>query len=236
MEKLLEKIESIKVTLLKEEVEDIFGSIAEGLFNNYCIKKREINGVESRYVEYHFLEVKFYYFCPEHQDIVDAKDGKKPFVYKRKCDKAGMFFIHDSGVDICFKGVVCDDVEKSHGGGILIRTLLRVEEDETGSKKYMVVTGPWDCRAALFNYTDGEHFPIITKMGKAKGVKLKRAKRQNDKSVFKDRNYCFYCNDDADNWCHNDKILERYNPETKGIKSQYAAKPWNRKYKVAYDS
>jgi len=48
---------------------------AEELFNNYYLKRGEY--------KFYFLEVEFYFFSKNHQDIL-IKDGKeKPFVYQR---------------------------------------------------------------------------------------------------------------------------------------------------------
>lgn len=55
-------------------------------------------------------------------------------------------------MDLCFKS-------DNGYGGILIRSLLRIE-----GKEQSVVTGPWDCCYALINYMGGSEnvFPKLT--------------------------------------------------------------------------
>lgn len=205
-----------EITTKSAKPESIFADIAKELFSNYCIKQGNI--------EYRFLEVEFYYYSPKHQDL--KEDGTAPFVYRRKCDKAGAFLLHNSGVDICFKN---EEYEKQQCyGGILIRTLLRIEKTKEGDK-YMVVCGPWDCCSALFSYIDSETFPKIEKLENTNNITLdiKSAKRHNDKSKFKDRFYCFYYNENnTTDWCFCIN-LDRYNPILKEKhKTRYMANPW----------
>lgn len=199
------------------DAQEVFQTIANELFTNFCIKQGED-------VTYKFLEVEFYYHSPKHKDDKE-KDGKmETFVYRRNADRHGVFFLHDSGVDMCFAN------KGESYGGILIRSLLRIEK----GRKEMVVTGPWDCCDALFNYTDGERFPIIQRMDEPlETVKPKATRRYNaDKAnaVMADELYCFY--DDrfvfGNDWGNGFEIYERYDATTKGVKSKYNAKPWGR--------
>lgn len=204
-----------EITTKSAKPESIFADIAKELFSNYCIKQGNI--------EYRFLEIEFYYYSPKHQDL--KEDGKTPFVYKRQCDNAGAFFLHNSGVDICFKNEKSE--EQQYYGGILIRTLLRIEKTKEGNK-YMVVCGPLDCCSALFNYTDSINFPKIDKLSESNEIIPKSAKRYNVKGNFKDKKYCFYHNEaNQVDWCYKGEKLARYNPETKNINEiKYNAKPW----------
>lgn len=105
-----------------------------------------------------------------------------------------------------------------------------------------VVTGPWDCRDALFNYTDSIVFPEIVCLDKhdeniAEFV-AEKVKRYNADKAILDKNgakYCFYdkryCDEHKNCWINRDKKpLKRYDATLKKEKkSKYGAKPWNRK-------
>lgn len=140
LDKLFSKVDLIKK---EDDAQSIFGEIANGLFNNYCLKKGEI--------EFRFLEIEFYYYSQCHEDLVyDEYDKPKPFVYPRACIKNGQFMLHASGLDICFKGTL-DDIGNGVGGGILVRSMLMVD-----GKEEKLIAGPWDCYSTLFSYTDND--------------------------------------------------------------------------------
>lgn len=209
--------------LTESNASEIFEDIAKQLFRGFCIKQGS--------VEYRFLEVEFYYFSPEHKDVLEF--GNRPFVYARNCKVPGTFFVHASGLDICFTGRVDSATEDSRGGGILIRSLLRIDEEGLRT----VVTGPWDCMDALINYTNESNFPRIVKLENIDNdVCVQSAGRCNDRSIFKEKKYCFYdfryvdCKNDY--WSEQIGKLNRYDPITKGIKKEYSEKPWNRKNRV----
>lgn len=217
---LVAKLSKLNEILDEQSVEQEFRNIAEYLLGNCYIEQGDI--------EYRFLEVEFYYYSKLHQDVKE-KNGQ-PFVYPRQCNKAGAFFMHSSGLDICFKSIILDDNKFLYGGGILLRSLLRIDPQD---KSMMVVTGPWDCRDALFNYTFKGKFPTIKETEGCDKVDLKSVRRYNDKECSMKRNYCFYNNNYHKNefhWTDTDgNILKRYNPVTGKTKSEYGAKPWNRK-------
>lgn len=217
---LVARLSKLNENLDEQSVEQEFRNIAEYLLGNCYIKQDDI--------EYRFLEVEFYYYSKLHQDVKE-KNGQ-PFVYPRQCNKAGAFFMHSSGLDICFKSIILDDNKFLYGGGILLRSLLRIDPQD---KSMMVVTGPWDCCDALFNYTSEGNFPTIEKKEECDEVDLKSVRRYNDKECSMKRNYCFYNNNyhkDESHWTDTDgNILKRYNSVTRKAKSEYGAKPWNRK-------
>lgn len=212
LENLLDSVHTIN----SNNAQEVFRNIAENLFKNYVIKK----GSDI----FKFLEIEFYYYSESHKDIKRTKERDVPFVYKRNVSKAGVFFLHDSGVDICFK------TEETSYGGILIRSLLLNND--------YVVTGPWDCRDALFNYTGADVFPKIVPSDAHDDEDVAgAAKRYNADKAILDENahYCFYNKRYSDElngcWININKVpLKRYDATLKTEKkSKYSAKPWNRK-------
>jgi len=196
-----------------------FDALARQLFSHYVIKRGEI--------EFRFLEVELYYFGPNHQDWRDV-DKKVPFVYERYCDQIGTFFHHQSGVDICFAGKVTADGTDSDGGGILIRSLLRKEGNQES-----VVTGPWDCADALFQYLTPVSVPLLTYIDKdlCSANDICHTKRCNANCMKDAEEFlCFYDNRYVSNgkWSNLNHIeLERYSTTKKCcIKNTYNNKPW----------
>ncbi|MCI1731425.1 MAG: hypothetical protein LKM34_03160 [Prevotella sp.] len=149
--------------------------------------------------------------------------------------RGGQFLLHASGLDICFEGTLVDK-ESGEGGGILVRSLLMIEE----GKEDKLVVGPWDCYSTLFSYTDNDNhlqlelFPEDAR-NKAEITsftrKIGEPKLKDDKSGYKksytmaNKPYAFY---DAryvkdDKFMQNDKPIERYDYQIPGNKkkSQY---------------
>lgn len=166
--------------------ETVFGNIADGLFRRWLIRKGDVT--------FRFLEIEFYYLSPHHPDYkTDPKSGaKRPFVYSRNSE-AGDFFLHNSGVDICFRSSMTKDGAKltmQKGGGILLRSLLRTAPDERDT----AVMGPIACREALFNYSNSRSSPVIEETEEPfDDVALKSALRmRGNTTIDLDRKYCFY--------------------------------------------
>ena len=119
------------ITSLKDKLRTIpakdfkryFKEIAELLMNNCVIKKCNIN--------YEIVEVEFYLFTPEHQDVI---------TYPRKLS-AGQWFFHQSGVDLTFES------NTEHFGGILIRGLRNI-------KSGILTLGPQKCVDLLWDKSD----------------------------------------------------------------------------------
>lgn len=132
-----------------------FEEIADLLFNHVAVKK----GGDL----YHFADVEFYYYNPNHRDII---------THARNCE-AMQWYVNDfGGIDLSFKSetpVVCETDNKkrfkvkpeltdnSYFGGILIRELRNVC---TGDR----LEGPWAC-AELFRIHDATgsigDFPVL---------------------------------------------------------------------------
>ena len=204
----------------EDNAQKIFTDIATELFEHCFIKQGEA-------VKYKFLEVEFYFWSEAHKDNKLDNEGKKevPFVYPRNNTQPAQYLVHASGMDLCFKS-------DNGYGGILIRSLLRIE-----GKEQSVVTGPWDCCYALINYMGGSE-NVFSKLtyGEEKDTKveLETAIRHNVPvgSSMKNAPYCFYNKKymhKSGKWGFEDVELKRYNPSTrKSVANTYSIKPWNR--------
>ena len=117
-----------KKTSTAKEVNEKFCNIADELFNNYCIKC----GDEELYL----AEVEFYYF-----ESRKWNENWNYVTYPRNGYKAGDFFYHLSGIDICFDSWYSEDYGKY--GGILIRA-VRTEEG-------VIIAGPLTCKDKILN-------------------------------------------------------------------------------------
>lgn len=137
---LRNKLGAIPTTNFK----DYFDDIAKLLMNNCVIKKCNYNkNCKYETVEYEIVEVEFYLFTPEHQDVI---------TYPRKLP-AGQWFFHPSGVDLTFES------NDKHFGGILIRGIRNIE---TG----ILTLGPQKCVDLLWDKSDAfkiqeNEYPII---------------------------------------------------------------------------
>ena len=110
-----------------QNVQATFKTIAENLFENFCIKCGEETF-------YYFAEIEFYYY---EKGKLEEEWNKK--TYPRTDKKVGELFFHYSGCDVCFES----DFEKGIFGGILIRSL----KDENGK----FITGPTVCMLEMLN-------------------------------------------------------------------------------------
>lgn len=150
-ETVLDKIRQITPELSKDELKNKFTEIAEDLIHNYCIVKSTEN--PNKTLEYHFMELEFYYYSPEHTDLI---------TYPRKA-QAGQWFFHTSGVDLCLPSMYDEEVNHYFFGGILIRALSKhLNEEEIG-----YITGPLNCCDELFDqfnaFDTPKNFPRIVR-------------------------------------------------------------------------
>ena len=147
----------------------IFKEIADKLIHDYCIECGEEH--------YRLAEIEFYYYD---KDVLNKEWNKE--TYPRTGKEAGAFFIHYSGVDICFPS----RYETGKFGGILIRSLLR-ESD----KKY--INGPLLCANEILNSCSlVETWPKI-KHTSSRECGIDSAKRygiESDKNISD--TFCFY--------------------------------------------
>ena len=122
MDNLLQLLKSVNSTLTESEMCEKFDMIAEIMLNEYLIVGESD--------KFQMLEIEFYYHCDKLQDR-RLDNPKRTITYQRNCN-AGDWLFHDSGVDLSF-----DSKEGTFGGGILIRKIRSLKEDEIieGSQK-----------------------------------------------------------------------------------------------------
>ena len=108
----------------EDKIKSTFERIAYLLLFRSHIKTNDGN--------YRLLEIEFYFKNGNHEDEVTIGRDEQP----------GMWWLHDWGVDVTFKS---EDKEKKYGGGILIRTIVSLDEDTD-----TVVCGPQKCTWELF--------------------------------------------------------------------------------------
>ncbi|MBO6050998.1 MAG: agmatine deiminase family protein [Bacteroidales bacterium] len=167
LENPFDKLEENDLNGFQDKCKDI----AEKLFCNYCINCDE--------KEYYFAEIEFYYY-----DKSRFNKLWNTCTYPRSNKKAGVFFLHDSGVDICFNS----DFSEGIFGGILIRSLLQISEN--GKGKY--ITGPFVCAKEIFNAC-----PDINNGPKIKRIPYRKcaidvAERYNIPNEPENLNLCFF--------------------------------------------
>ena len=131
--------------VLKNPKQSDFDDIAISLMRNFQIKKTEINSFGTHNVQYKIVELEFYLYNLETNDIP---------TYNRDC-VAGQWFFHRSGVDIAFQ-TLREGNELTQFGGILIRGLEKTVDGEFAG----YIGGPQRCCFELFNNT--EFFPELT--------------------------------------------------------------------------
>lgn len=124
-------MESIETLISNTEIKSAksFGSLAEKIIKNYCIKCGD--------KEYRFAEIEFYYYD---KDVLNEEWNRK--TYPRTA-KPGQLFFHYSGVDICFGS----SIEDGYFGGILIRSLYDEKENR-------YITGPLLCMNEILNHNN----------------------------------------------------------------------------------
>lgn len=104
-----------------EDVQKTFAKIAEILLNK--------SHIITNYGKYRIMEIEFYFYNPNHIDSVTIP----------RDEEAGMWWLHDWGVDITFKS----DEKMNFYGGILIRSLFNENNSE-------FICGPRKCCWDLF--------------------------------------------------------------------------------------
>ena len=139
--------------------ESTFESIANDLMKDYCIKCGN--------KEFFLAEIEFYYFRSEDEDLLKTEGNKWEGVTYPRITKAGDFFYHLSGCDICFKSKLEYSKSKinGEGGGILIRSII--------DKNNIVTAGPINCVNTMLNACGRGKIPFLYKMEKdRKSVKV----------------------------------------------------------------
>ncbi len=135
---LLKKVKPYKT---RDEIDGLFIGIADILLNKvYIVKDKK---------QYRILEIEFYYKSPNYQRKVGPSDP----TYRRDA-KAGQWFFHSYGMDLCFPSDTSDKGNE-YFGGILIRSILEElidESNKTGNKKAII--GPGSTCDKLFTVFD----------------------------------------------------------------------------------
>ena len=114
----------------KSNIQQYFNEVADFLFHHIAIKAGECI--------FTFLEIEFYYYK---QGIFEGPLFNCTYPRTRK---AGQFFWHYSGIDICFES----NEEERTFGGILIRSLMKNDQE--------IIAGPMCCSDELMNCCNKE--------------------------------------------------------------------------------
>lgn len=153
----------------KSEYLEYFNELTNMLMNHFVIAKGND--------KYEFVEIEFYLFAPEHQDVItyprkivesrnpESGENEKKLVPM----EAGQWFFHQSGVDITFK---CDGTQF---GGILIRSIKRTSDSK-------LINGPLNCVYHLWDEFNAlapslQEYPIIIPTEKSLSNKINTSKR-----------------------------------------------------------
>jgi hypothetical protein len=138
--KTKEEMKKEVIQFLKEPKPERFGDFAKELLHHFVIKKQEQKLNEDiKVVSYNLAEIEFYYYGKGHED-------RHTYI---RMTNAGSWFFHGSGVDLAFQTI--EDKEKStltSFGGILIRSIIRKEDNKT-------ISGPIRCMEELINNNAG---------------------------------------------------------------------------------
>ncbi len=144
-----------------EEINARCKTIAQMLFDNYCIK------CGNKF--FRFAEVEFYYYKREcagntnetETPNFDVEWNKETYPRNKN---AGDFFFHYSGMDICFQSHFDDSKKENEDfgefGGILIRSILDGDQ---------ILAGPLFCANAMLNACK-EHMPKLMRADYKKNV------------------------------------------------------------------
>lgn len=108
-----------------EKITETFEKIAEILlFKSH---------IQTGHGSYRILEIEFYFKNNKHNDNVTIE----------RTEEAGMWWLHDYGVDLSFKSVKSE----KYYGGILIRSLMPLDDNQVNKE---VIFGPRKCCWELF--------------------------------------------------------------------------------------
>ncbi len=133
----LEKLFS-PIYTIPEISDDTLKKIAEGIICNSYIN----NGTDTKYIP---IEIEFYYHSPRLPFKQDENYEKDHITYPRHIEESGKLLYHYSGIDICFQSKNSES-EGSEFGGILIRSLLKIKDNNEE-----IIYGPLCCKDVLLN-------------------------------------------------------------------------------------
>ena len=185
MEELKKLLSELDEKSSIDDIQSAFSIIAEILLSQSYIKTADGN--------YRLLEIEFYFYNKNHKDDITIK----------RTEKAGMWWLHDWGVDISFES----KEEQDFYGGILIRSIANFTENK-------VICGPRNCCWSLFYSSALEQNmspQIITNNGEydLPGTVCKKTRYIPGKNKGINNEYRFYIKDNKLN-----------------IDTNYNASPW----------
>ena len=143
------------------------------------LRSKELRKLELKEIEYYITDIEFYLYCKNHKDNI---------TYKRKCEVAGEWYLHLSGVDIAFKSENIDFKQEtkdknikwgidddSFFGGILLRG-IKAKDGKTLNGKYLDGHPILICYE-LFNKTDMYNLPILEEDNSRSNLEIVPGKR-----------------------------------------------------------
>ena len=128
MENLKQLLSHLDEKSSVDEIKSTFTQIADILLLKSYIKTENGN--------YRILEIEFYFRNRQHDDEVTII----------RTEKAGMWWLHNWGVDLSFKS----EKQSDYYGGILIRSIMELNGEN-------VICGPQNCCWELFYSSALEH-------------------------------------------------------------------------------
>ena len=137
--KKLEDLNELFRPIYDDEIsDDTLEKIAEGIICNSYIN----NGSDTKYIP---IEIEFYYHSPRLPFKKGENYEKDHITYPRDIQESGKLLYHYSGIDICFQSKNREK-EKIEFGGILIRSLLKIKDNNEE-----IIYGPLCCKDVLLN-------------------------------------------------------------------------------------
>lgn len=188
----------------KSNIQQYFEEVADFLFQHIAIKAGECI--------FTFLEIEFYYYK---QGNLEGPLFNCTYPRTRK---AGQFFWHYSGIDICFES----NEEERTFGGILIRSLMKNGQE--------IFAGPMCCSDELMNCCNKE-LPILIDREdilENKPISTIRYGIEADKAQ-KEMKFCYYL--EQNRWSRTRNALvanEEGGYEEKQKRYYYTAQPKKR--------
>ena len=147
--KKLEDLNELFRPIYDDEIsDDTLKKIAEGIICNSYIN----NGSDTKYIP---IEIEFYYHSPRLPFKQDENYEKDHITYPRDIQESGKLLYHYSGIDICFQSKNSEK-EKIEFGGILIRSLLKIKDN---NEEKEIIYGPLCCKDVLLN--EAKEFPSL---------------------------------------------------------------------------
>ena len=147
--KKLEDLNELFRPIYDDEIsDDTLEKIAEGIICNSYIN----NGSDTKYIP---IEIEFYYHSPRLPFKQDENYEKDHITYPRDIQESGKLLYHYSGIDICFQSKNREK-EKIEFGGILIRSLLKIKDN---NEEKEIIYGPLCCKDVLLN--EAKEFPSL---------------------------------------------------------------------------